>query len=69
MEDKTREGRIRKTRKDVVVCVQDVVGKKNFVVKSEDMFRLSLGLAIQSVSTMTDICEIYVLIPGRTCRI
>ena len=30
MEDKTREGRSRITMKEVVGCVQDVVGKKNY---------------------------------------
>ena len=30
MEDNTKEGGIRRMRKDIVGCVQDVVGKKNF---------------------------------------
>ena len=33
MEDNTREGIIRRTRKEVVGCVQDLVGKKRFSVQ------------------------------------
>ena len=36
MDDKKREGRTRMTRKEVVVCVQSVVGKKKFLVLFED---------------------------------
>ena len=32
MEDKTREGRTRSMRKEVLGCVQAVVGKKKFLV-------------------------------------
>ena len=32
----TREGGGRRTRKEVVVCVQSVVGKNKFLVKFED---------------------------------
>ena len=32
-EKKKRDGRIRRKRKEVVGCVQDVTGKKNFLVK------------------------------------
>ena len=31
----TREGRIRRMRKEVVICFQAVVGKKKFLVKIE----------------------------------
>ena len=34
-EDNKREGIITRTRKEVVVCVQDVVGNNNFVDKFE----------------------------------
>ena len=37
MEEKIREARSRRTRKDMVVCSQDQVGKKKFVVKFEDL--------------------------------
>ena len=33
LENIKREGRIREIRKDVVICVQSVVGKKNFPVQ------------------------------------
>ena len=33
MEDNTREGRIRRVRKDLMGCVQDVMGKKKLVVQ------------------------------------
>ena len=33
LEDITREGRIRRMRKEVVGCVQDIVGKKKFLVQ------------------------------------
>ena len=36
MEDNTREGRNRRMRKEVVVCVQFAVGKNNFLVQFED---------------------------------
>ena len=36
MEEKNREGSIRRTRKEVVGCVQDVVGKKKFLFKFVD---------------------------------
>ena len=36
MEDKTRDGGIRRTGKEVVVCIQDMVGNKKFLVQSED---------------------------------
>ena len=36
MEDNTREGRRRIMRKEVVGCVEDVVGNNNFLVKFED---------------------------------
>ena len=35
LEKTTREGRIRRTRKEVVVCVHSVVGKKNLIVLFE----------------------------------
>ena len=35
VEETTREGRIRRVRKEVVGCVQDVVGRNKFVVKFE----------------------------------
>ena len=35
LEKITREGRIRRMRKEVVVCVQSVVGKKKFLVLFE----------------------------------
>ena len=37
MEESTREGISGGMRKDVVVCVQDVLGKKKFLVKFEDL--------------------------------
>ena len=36
MEENTREGRSMSTRKEVLVCVQDVVRKKRFLVQFED---------------------------------
>ena len=36
MEENTREGRSRMTRKEVVGCVQSVMGKKKFLVQFED---------------------------------
>ena len=36
MEEKTREGRIRRMSKELVDIVQDVAGKKKFVVETED---------------------------------
>ena len=36
MEENKREVIRRRTRKEVVGCVQDVVGKKNFLVQFED---------------------------------
>ena len=36
LEKVIREGRIRRMRKEVVGCVQDVVGKKKFPVQFED---------------------------------
>ena len=36
LEKITREGRIRRTRKEVVGCVHSVVGKKKFLVLFED---------------------------------
>ena len=33
MEENTREGKIMRTKKEVVGCVQDMLGKKKFVVK------------------------------------
>ena len=36
MEENKREGRTRRTRKDMVVYVQTVIGKNNFVVQFED---------------------------------
>ena len=33
IEENTREGRSRRTRKEVVGCVQDVSGKKNFLIQ------------------------------------
>ena len=35
-EENTKEGRIRSTRKEVVVCVHYVVGKKRFLVNLKD---------------------------------
>ena len=35
-EENTREGRSRTMRKEVVGCVQDVVGKNKFLVQFED---------------------------------
>ena len=35
-EEKTREGRSRRMRKEMVVCLQAVVGKKKFLVQFED---------------------------------
>ena len=35
LEKITREGRSRRTRKEVVGCVQSVVGKNNFLVQFE----------------------------------
>ena len=35
LENITREERIRRTRKEVVVCVQDVAGNKKFLVQFE----------------------------------
>ena len=35
LEKITREGRRRRTRKEAVVCVHSVVGKKNFLVLFE----------------------------------
>ena len=36
MEKNTREGRSRTTRKEVVGCVQDVVGENKFLVQFKD---------------------------------
>ena len=36
MEEKNRQGRSRRTRKEVVGCVQDVVGKKKFLFQFVD---------------------------------
>ena len=36
LENTTRKGRIRRTKKEVVGCVQSVVGKKKFLLKVED---------------------------------
>ena len=36
MEERTRERRITRTRNEVVGCVQDVAGKKKFLVQFED---------------------------------
>ena len=35
MKENTREVRERRRRKEVVVCVQDMVGKKNFLIQFE----------------------------------
>ena len=35
-EKTTKEGRIRRTRKYVMGCIQSVVGKKNFLIQFED---------------------------------
>ena len=35
MEEKIRKGRIRRRRKEVVGCAQNVVGKKKFLVQFE----------------------------------
>ena len=39
MEENTREGRIRRMRKELVGCVQDVVGKKKLVVQFKKIRR------------------------------
>ena len=36
IEDKTMEGRSRSMKKEVVMCVQDMVGKKKIEIKFED---------------------------------
>ena len=36
LEKITREGRSRRTRKEVALCVQDVAGKKKFLFQFED---------------------------------
>ena len=41
MEDITREGRIRRTRKEAVVRVQDMTGKK-FLIKSEYVQKIEM---------------------------
>ena len=43
MEDNTREGRSRRMRKEVVGCVQDVVGKKKLLVQFEDGKRKNIS--------------------------
>ena len=40
---KTREGRIRRTRKEVGGCVQAMVWKKNFLVKFENRQKKEMG--------------------------
>ena len=36
MEERIKEGRIRRTRKEMVGCVQDLVGGNNFLVQFKD---------------------------------
>ena len=43
LEKITREGIIRRTRKEVVVCVHSVVGKNNFLVLFEDGQKKEIG--------------------------
>ena len=43
LEEITSEGRSRRIRKEVVGCVQDVVGKKKFLVKFEDGQKKEMG--------------------------
>ena len=49
MEDKKKEGRIRRMRKEMMRCAQAVVGKKKFFIKFENehlrkMITISFGL-------------------------
>ena len=43
MEKITREGRIRRMRKEEVGCVQSVAGKKNFLILFEDGQKKEMG--------------------------
>ena len=43
MEEKTRKGISSRMRKDVVVCVQDVVGKETILVQFKDIQRREMS--------------------------
>ena len=46
MEKKAREGRIRSTRKDVVGCVQDVIGKKKILVQFKGAHEIYISTSL-----------------------
>ena len=52
MEEKTREGRSRRTRKEATCCIHAMVGKKKFVVQFEDGQKREM-----SASSLSYVCE------------
>ena len=48
MEDKKSEGRIRMTRKEVLVCAQAVVGKNNLPFKFKDGKKIEISSSLLS---------------------
>ena len=48
MEDNTREGKSRRMRKLVVVCVQAMVGEKKFLVQFEDCQKIEMIASLLS---------------------
>ena len=48
MEDNTREGKSRRMRKLVVVCVQAMVGEKKFLVQFEDFQKIEMIASLLS---------------------
>ena len=57
MEENTREGRSRRTRKEVVGCVQDVVGKKNFLGQFKDRQKKEISsVSLTYVCSKEEIC-------------
>ena len=57
MEENTRKGRIRRTGKEVVGCVQDVVGEKEFLVQFEDGQKKEMSsVSLSYVCSTEEVC-------------
>ena len=68
IEENTREGRSRRMRKEVVGCVQDVVGKKRFLVQFGDGQKKEMSyilLAFLSSKEEVDMDEPQSNSPGK----
>ena len=57
VEENTREGRIRRMRKDLMGCFQDVMGEKKLLAQSENMQKKEMiPCSIMFVCSKEEIC-------------